>query len=589
MTRTKLLITAFAIILIYASTIVLLRSQSLQEKHDDKRPAAEKGKSNSQTKIIQSVLAATVNVEKYWDPPYDLPPAKGPSDEDFSETQMQNANTLGAAVAQIQPYLQKRFPATHVDPFLSVMWTMAIEGSGADIYFWNCNEGKDGGSKGKENISNGCVGWYNPGNWQVGYGVQVAQVAPHLAEDFKEIYGTTDASKVQEIGNRVIQAGGITNPATMPAKSVEQLVTEAGSPGTIFVKRPTTTAEAAAQQAIAILLMDPALSAVSIATEVANDINVTGSWNGTMLGWHQDHYTNGLNPDNPIFSNRIVKLAEKYTGVSSGLPTSNTGTVVNVAPLSLLVRPKNGVKDTYIMNKATAVASGVGTGASTGQPGSPLPSQDTEVVKKTLCDQYRVCPTQSPAPYTPDQDWTIDQLTALWNLVQRIYQSPTYKTLAIGNYTLEIARANCYPGGCDGTWGYYAGQIHPAYGNIDNARLITLTDLVPKTITAETPLGVIEWVIAHEIGHSASGGLPDGSLAAELGINQAYRDVEACGERVSDYGHKTWNENNSEILAFYMTAAEEAVQYDGPTKNLKADYKCTYEAVKKGYFGGVEF
>ncbi len=592
MFRIKLLITTFTILLISASTIVLLGNKSYQEKHDVKRPFTEKGKSSSQARIIQSVLAATVNVEKYWGPPYDLPPANGASDEDFTEAQMQNANMLGAAVAQIQPYLQKRFPATHVDPFLSVMWTMAIEGSGADIYFWNCNEGKDGGSKGKENISNGCVGWYNPGNWQVGYGVQVAQVAPHLADDFREIYGTTDASKVQEVGNRVIQAGGITNPTTMPAKSVEQLVTEAGNPGTIFNKRPTTTAEAAAQQAIAILLMDPALSSVSIATEVANDINVTGSWNATMLGWRQDHYTAGLDPNNPIFSNRIVKLAEKYTGVSSGLPTSNTstGTVVNVAPLSLLVRPKKDVKDVFIINKATATASGGSAGYSgtgTAPPGQPLPSGDVIVIKEKLCKEYLVCATEN-IHNQPDQAWTMSQITALWNVVQKIYQSPLYKSLAMGNETLEVTRAGCYPQPngprCDTTWGYFAGHVYTDWNTISGARLVVLTNNVPK----DGPVGIQEWVIAHEIGHSASIiSVNDGTAPSQPLIDCKQSVSQYAAADVADGGHQ---EYVAEAISYYMTAAEEAHDgYKGPSGNMKQDFPCIYEAAKKQFFDGAEY
>lgn len=221
----------------------------------------------------------------------------------------------------------------------------------------------------------------------------------------------------------------------------------------------------------------------------------------------------------------------------------------------------------------------------TGQPGQPLPSSDTAKIKEALCVQYKVCPTESTLQ-PPSSAWTLDQLTALWNLVQKIYMSPTYKTLAIGNYQLELTRAQCYPGGCDGTWGYYAGQVYPGWGKISGARLIVITDNINL---AQSQL-VMEWLFAHEIGHSASGGLPDGSLGGYLGQNSAYQAVQSCGSIVSNYGYTNWNENNSEILAFYMTAGEEAIGgYLGPSKNLARDFTCIYNMTKQHYFNGIEY
>ncbi len=220
-----------------------------------------------------------------------------------------------------------------------------------------------------------------------------------------------------------------------------------------------------------------------------------------------------------------------------------------------------------------------------GRPGEPPPA-DVQQMKSKLCNDYKVCPTESG--YSPPSNgWTKEQLTALWNVVQRIYASPSYRSLAIGNYILEITRATCYPLACnDGTWGYYAGQVYPQYGTKPNSRLIVITNGINN---AGSQL-VMEWLFAHEIGHSASGGLPNGGLAGYLGGNEAYRQVERCGEIVSSYGFTNWNENNSEILAFYMTAAEEAIaDYRGASKNLKKDFPCTYNAVKQGYFQGVEF
>lgn len=280
--------------------------------------------------------SSKVNLSTYWGPPYNLPNPNGASDTQYSQEAINNANTLGGAVAKIQTYLLAKLKdPKYTDPFLSVMWTMAIEGSGADPYFWNCNET----TKGKAAINLGCRGWYNSGNWQVGYGIQVSQASGHLVEDFDAIYGKSDATIVQEVGNRVMQGGGITNPAKMPAKSVAQLVQEAGRPGTIFNYRQTSDTEAAAQQAIAILLMDPAIGAAAIAQEVAGDIG--SDWAGNMRRWEQSYYTNGLSAQNPIFSNRIQELAKVYTGVGGSVgggggatfpPQSFTVTILPLEP-----------------------------------------------------------------------------------------------------------------------------------------------------------------------------------------------------------------------------------------------------------------
>jgi len=320
--------------------------------------------------IVQQVYAA-IDITKYSNPPYNLPAPNGAATLSYSEEAINNANTLGNAIADIQPYLLKKYAATHVDPFLAVMWTMAIEGSGANPYFWNCNETL----KGKENISKGCRGWYNSGNWQVGYGIQVAQAGSHLVEDFMEIYKSADANTAQEVGNKVIQAAGITNPSTFPAKSVEQLVSEAGAPGTIYVERPTTDTEAAAQQAIAILLMDQKIGAAAIAQEVANDIGTDRA--GRMRGWNQEYYTNGLNPSNPIFSNNIQELAKVYTGKAG---SSGPGLSSGSYTMKLIVKPK--ANDVYVINEAKAQIYGGGSTnssspsiptASPSATGSPTP------------------------------------------------------------------------------------------------------------------------------------------------------------------------------------------------------------------------
>ena len=110
----------------------------------------------------------------------------------------------------------------------------------------------------------------------------------------------------------------------------------------------------------------------------------------------------------------------------------------------------------------------------------------------------------------------------------------------------------------------------------------------------------MEGLLAHEIGHSASGGTLSGGLAEKLGGNVPYERVLACNEIVSVYGETRYNveqdyvrrgnENNSEAIMYYMTAAEETdAGYKGSTKNIKTDFPCTYNALKQHYFDGVEF
>jgi hypothetical protein len=262
----------------------------------------------------------------------------------------------------------------------------------------------------------------------------------------------------------------------------------------------------------------------------------------------------------------------------------------NISELTLTVRPKTS--DSWVINQAFAEVIGAraglpGSSPGTGRPGQPLPSNDTAEIKRVMCTDYKVCPTELQIPeQRPNSDWTLPQLTALWNVVQRIYESDTYKSLAIGKYTLEVARGRCYPAGCDNTYGYYSGMTRPDWATKPNARLIVITDLS----TQQQNPTLMEWLYAHEIGHSASGGDLSGGLTPELGMNEPYRRVAACGEQVSTYGGTNTNENNSEILSFYMTAAEEAnAGYFGGAKNLKADFPCTYNAVRDAYFDGVEF
>ncbi|MEK7605000.1 MAG: hypothetical protein AAB478_00555 [Patescibacteria group bacterium] len=256
-------------------------------------PTPEKGVRGTST---QKIVFST-----YTQAPYYLP-SPGTSDTQYSTTTIHYLNDLGARVARHQAYLiGKTRGARYVDPFLSVIWTGAIEGIGDNPYFWNCQDRS-------HDINAGCAGGFYSGGWQVGYGMQVSQAVGHLGEDFDEAYGantSNNAQKTQQVGQGVIAAsnGLIRNPSVFPSKSVRQLASE------------VSQGNATAQQAIAILLMDKELGAIAMAREVAGDIAAKDNWASTMRSWGSYYGDNMQN-----FSNRAKAIADRYTGSSSSDP-----------------------------------------------------------------------------------------------------------------------------------------------------------------------------------------------------------------------------------------------------------------------------
>lgn|SRR3989344_2569117 len=228
----------------------------------------------------------------------------------------------------------------------------------------------------------------------------------------------------------------------------------------------------------------------------------------------------------------------------------------------------------------------------TGRPGQPLPSEDTEDIKRKLCEEYKVCPTEGTVE-PPAPGWTLQQLTALWNIVQKIYESPTYKTRAIGNFTLELSRSKSYPGRPDFVWGFHANSGLPNYHVVPNSRLIIVADKVNEAATT----GVLEWFFAHEIAHAASFGSELGDWTPSvIGQSPGYQAVLACNEIVSKYGVVGGpDENYADTVAYYMTPGEQVTTYYGPTigdpgdQNLRTDHPCSYNALKENYFNGVEY
>lgn len=210
-------------------------------------------------------------------------------------------------------------------------------------------------------------------------------------------------------------------------------------------------------------------------------------------------------------------------------------------------------------------------------PGQEMP-QDPLEIKSVLCQEYRVCPKESTYD-PPNSPWTLKQLTALWNVVQRIYASPTYKALVVDEASggIEIQRSGYVtPGGSGTIYGRHVGQRNSNYRTIPNSNLLLITD----NANGNNSQGLYEALFAHEIGH----------------ISQSWQNapdrLEGCREPVSTYGRDASSniENFAEAVSYYMTDGEASrSRYLGPSNNLKIDYPCVYNFLKSNLFGGVEY
>jgi uncharacterized repeat protein (TIGR01451 family) len=315
-----------------------------------------------------------IDFTKYTQAPYFLPPPNNEPVTPFTSEDITRANRLGSLVNQYQNYLLTKREAKYVDPFLAVIWSLAIEGSAGNPYSWNCND------NGNRDINAGCVGWYNSGNWQVG-GVQVSQASKHLADDFRAIYNNTDPATVQQVGQAAIDNGNITNPSSFPAISIEEIVRQAGEPGDLGVYRNTTPEEAKAQQLIAVLLMDPKLNAVTMSLEIAGDIVGRDNWAEAMRGWGSWYNTNMQR-----FSNRAALLATQYSGTYTAInpdqPTINKTFLLTVKPLN---------SDIYVENQAFAQEIG-------GTPKTPVDTGSGSGPNQETCNGYYILDN----PYNDD-------------------------------------------------------------------------------------------------------------------------------------------------------------------------------------------
>lgn len=315
-------------------------------------------KSQPQSSASASIApSANVNVINYTKPPFSLPPPNGPSDAKYGTKVIDNLNQLGSLVAKHQDFIRTK--VKYADPFLSVVWSGAIEGTGGDNYTWNCKDIPG-------TINQGCPGGFSSGSWQVGYGIQVSQAVSQLAAVFDAVYGTgasQDPAKVQQIGQAVVDGSGsakggkITNPASFPSVTISQLVTSAQG------------GNESSQQAVALLLMDKEVGAVTTALEVAGDIG--NNWRASMEGWGSYYSKNMQN-----FSNRMQELALKYTG-------SGGGTSFPPQTYTLVLRPKPGVSDTYLINQAASEIIGAAM-SNTAQAATGITLGDLVIKKEFL-------------------------------------------------------------------------------------------------------------------------------------------------------------------------------------------------------------
>lgn len=289
--------------------------------------------------------AASIDATRYTQAPYSFPSPNGNSDISYTGATGQNLNELGSYVAKHQSYLVtnvKNNDPQYVDPFLTVIWNGAIEGTGGNQFTWNCLDNQN------IKINDGCKGGYYSGGWQVGYGIQVAEAVTQLEADFNEVYGpgsANDASKVASVGQRVITQSAsvsqITNPKTFPNETISSLVAKAAG------------GAEDAQQAIAILLMDKELGAVAISQRIAANISGQDNWRATMEGWGQ-YYRSNMQ----TFANRIPELAKIYTGASGG------GNYLGSRSVTLTLRPtQENFYVTNISNAQVIGARGKGPGA----------------------------------------------------------------------------------------------------------------------------------------------------------------------------------------------------------------------------------
>ncbi len=241
------------------------------------------------------------NVTAYTNPPYNFPAPSGTSDTTYSDAELTRLNELGGRVRKYDSYLLGivNSNSEYTDPFLSVIWAGAIAKTGGDPYYWKC---------GSRRVNDGCSsGAFSSGEWLTGHAMPVNKATDSLYSVFAAVYGVSGAEnpdRVREIGQRVVDfsgsspLGGIQNPITFPSKRLGLLIDEAKA------------GNSEAQQAVAILLMDPDIAALSLARMIALDISRNNDWASTLRGYGYS--------DIQTYANRLNAIIQKYSGTIVG-------------------------------------------------------------------------------------------------------------------------------------------------------------------------------------------------------------------------------------------------------------------------------
>jgi hypothetical protein len=172
-----------------------------------------------------------------------------------------------------------------------------------------------------------------------------------------------------------------------------------------------------------------------------------------------------------------------------------------------------------------------------------------------------------------------------------MYASPSFVNYAVGDEGLEITRLSSHQSYQGWEYGTYHGLTSPDYNTIEGARLITIFD---SAFAISPTVGYWEWLLAHEIAHSAGRGTADGGFSTFPPGDPVYQEVTDLynnGVVVSGYGAGSADENHADAVSFYLTQGEAIVAYFGSSINLniKTDFPALYNVLKDGYFDGQEF
>ncbi len=317
---------------------------------------------------------------------------------------------------------------------------------------------------------------------------------------------------------------------------------------------------------------------------------------------------------------------DEYRAFNTG-GGSTAGEIVNFQASFAVIAKINNV----CVNNVAVAKIGDGTttlnssGTATSQVGDakcsstePLPDGDVAFQKNFMCThpKYKICPTVG-TKYTPNSDWTKEQLAALWKIAQKVYMAEPYRSYAVGNYGIEVQRSKCYvykglvncpPTGGDGkkdnTQGFNAGiDTSLSTVTLQGTKGTKVILIMNGIASLNSNPKILEYLYAHEIAHSAQHGSSSGETQNRED-NPANIPVLNLKEVVSLYGAppsfcvngKCGSglefENNADAISYYMTDGEVGGNYQawtGNTNDLKKDHLRTYNALKDGFFGGFEY